>query len=122
MNIVPKPYLIEPSEGSFAFRADMKVRTSLPVIADMFGGAAETSPIIFRKADTEWDYVLKITPSGVEATASDDEGLFHAAVTLRQLTGGKKEADIPAWSSTNRVTLTARECWTCAAIFTAWTS
>lgn len=96
MNIVPKPYLIEPSEGSFAFRADMKVRTSLPVIADMFGGAAETSPIIFRKADTEWDYVLKITPSGVEATASDDEGLFHAAVTLRQLTGGKKEADIPA--------------------------
>lgn len=96
MNILPKPYKIEVAEGSFAFRADGKVAADLPVIASLFGGADASSPVKFSKGETEWDYVLKITPKGVSALAKDDEGLFHAAVTLLQLTGGALEADLPA--------------------------
>lgn len=96
MNILPKPFRIEVSEGSFAFRADGKVATDLPVIASLFGGADAGSAVKFVKGETEWDYVLRITSKGVTATARDDEGLFHAAVTLLQLTGGSLEADLPA--------------------------
>lgn len=96
MNIVPKPFRTEIDEGSFLFRSDAKVAADLPVIAEMFGGASESSRVVFRKGDTEWDYTLTVTPEGIVALAADDEGLFHAAVTLKQLTGGKRETELPA--------------------------
>ena len=109
MNILPKPYKIEVAEGSFAFRADGKVAADLPVIASLFGGADASSPVKFSKGETEWDYVLKITPKGVSALAKDDEGLFHAAVTLLQLTGARWRRIYPrARCMTNRATPTAR--------------
>ena len=87
MNILPKPFRIDVAEGSFAFRADGKVATDLPAVAALFGGADAGSSVRFVKGDTEWDYVLKVTPKGVAALASTDEGLFHAAVTLLQMAG-----------------------------------
>ena len=95
MNILPKPFRIELGEGAFAYSADMKVAAELPVILSLFGGGDPSSPIRFVKGDTEWDHVLKVSPEGVLALSSTDEGLFHAAVTLKQLTGGKSTA-IPA--------------------------
>ena len=96
MNILPKPFRIDVAEGSFAFRADGKVATDLPAVAALFGGADAGSNVRFVKGDTEWDYVLKVTPKGVAALASTDEGLFHAAVTLLQMAGEGGEADLPA--------------------------
>ena len=96
MNILPKPFRIDVAEGSFAFRADGKVATDLPAVAALFGGADAGSSVRFVKGDTEWDYVLKVTPKGVAALASTDEGLFHAAVTLLQMAGEGGEADLPA--------------------------
>ena len=95
MNILPKPFRIDIGEGGFSFRADGKVATDMPVIAAMFGGADAASRVRFRKGDTEWDYELKITKQGVTALAATEEGLFHAAVTLLQLTGGSLETDLP---------------------------
>lgn len=96
MNILPKPFRIDVAEGSFAFRSDAKVATDIPVIASLFGGADAASPVRFVKGDTEWDYMLRITPKGVTALAATDEGLFHAAVTLLQLAGEAGETDLPA--------------------------
>lgn len=96
MNIVPKPFRTEISEGSFLLRSDIEVNVDLPVIANMFGGFSSSSSVTFRKEKTDWDYEIVVSRSGVVATASDDEGLFHAAVTLKQLIGGKRETELPA--------------------------
>lgn len=94
MNIVPRPFLVKPASGEFHYRSDIGAATDIPVIAAMFGGAREDARIVFVKEPVEWDHVIEITSESVTAKAATDEGLFHAAVSLLQLIGGKKECSL----------------------------
>lgn len=86
MLIVPRPFKTEEREGAFDFSLASGVSAPLPVIAEILGKpAAENADIVFAVAPCEADYVLEVSPDGVRAESASGEGLFHAAVTLKQL-------------------------------------
>lgn len=58
--------------------------------------APDGRTVVFEIGVTEFDYVLEVFETGVKAVAGDAEGLFHAAVTLRQLVETSSNGEIDA--------------------------
>lgn len=101
VNIIPKPLKIENAEGSFRFDSAVRVFAPVPIISSMFDEPDETvapdgRTVVFELGVTEYDYVLEIFDTGVKAVAGDAEGLFHAAITLKQLVECSDNGEIAA--------------------------
>jgi hexosaminidase len=88
MNIVPKPLKTTLLEGETTFSADTKIVSPIDVIVKElnfvdYEKAVENSAV-FQIADTEYDYEL-IVDGNIKVLSKTNEGLFHGAMTLKQL-------------------------------------
>ncbi len=88
MNIVPKPLKTTLLEGETTFSADTKIVSPIDVIVKElnfvdYEKAVENSAV-FQIADTEFDYEL-IVDGNIKVLSKTNEGLFHGAMTLKQL-------------------------------------
>lgn len=87
MKIVPKPYSYTQESGQTRFSASTVV-----VANDVIKGAlafldyekCDENTAVFEIAKTDYDYEL-IVDGSIKVIANTDEGLFHGAMTLKQL-------------------------------------
>lgn len=87
MKIVPKPYSILKSEGQTVISASTKIESSDLIkkeLAFLDFENGEENFVAFEIADTEYDYEL-VADGNVKVISSTEEGLFHGAMTLKQL-------------------------------------
>lgn len=92
MNIVPRPTSVKEKDGKFVFGSRTVVDCPLPAAAELLakclGDAKDAGggALRFLRESVPCDYEIDIVPDGVTARAATDEGLYHAAATLAQLT------------------------------------
>lgn len=88
MKIVPKPHQIKIKQGSFIFSAATAVDCPLTVVqAELFFldfDKNKENRIVFSKSAITEDYIIEIDDD-IVVKASSEEGMFHAAMTLKQL-------------------------------------
>ena len=101
MNVVPKPYESELREGRFVFTADTAISSPLPAVVrllDAFGNggrpAFERNRIEFSLTQVPYDYVLEVTENKIIVVAPREEGLYHGAVTLKQLLSAPSDGEV----------------------------
>lgn len=88
MNVVPKPFESKLTGGTTRFSASTRVDCQIDVIKEELGfldyeeGDANTA--IFEIGQTDYDYELTID-GNVKVVSATNEGLFHGAMTLKQL-------------------------------------
>ena len=88
MNIVPKPFKTTVAEGKTLFSSKTKITAPIEVIVKELNfldyEKADENTAIFEIGDTDYDYEL-IIDGNIKVLSKTNEGLFHGAMTLKQL-------------------------------------
>lgn len=87
MKILPKPYSIRLESGQTRFSASTVVVANDLIKKELFFldfESGEKNEVRFEIAPTEYDYEL-VVDGDVKVVSSTDEGLFHGAMSLKQL-------------------------------------
>ena len=88
MNIVPKPLSITVLEGETLFSNSTEIVSPIDVIVKELNfldyEMGDDNKAIFQIAPTEYDYEIVIN-GDIRVVARTNEGLFHGAMTLKQL-------------------------------------
>ena len=88
MNIVPKPLSIALSGGETLFSSATKIVSTIDVIVKELNfldyEKAEENTAVFEIGETEYDYEVVID-GNIHVLSKTNEGLFHGAMTLKQL-------------------------------------
>jgi hexosaminidase len=88
MNVVPKPFEEKLTGGTTRFSASTRVDCQIDVIKEELAfldyEAGDCNYATFLIGDTDYDYELVID-GNITVLSSTNEGLFHGAMTLKQL-------------------------------------
>ncbi|MEG2273739.1 MAG: beta-N-acetylhexosaminidase [Clostridia bacterium] len=89
MKIIPKPLKTEMSNGMFKFSASTIISCKMKIAQDelffLDFAKADDNKITFVEKNTEYDYQIEIGAKEILVSAKNDEGAFHALMTLKQL-------------------------------------
>ena len=88
MNIVPKPLNIALLVGETLFSSGTKIVSPIDVVVKELNfldyEKAEENSAVFEIGETEYDYEIVID-GNIRVLSKTNEGLFHGAMTLKQL-------------------------------------
>lgn len=87
-NILPKPTSEEKKDGKTVFSADTVIKAPAKIIVselkflDFENGASNKANFVLGECDADYKLIID---GNIKAVSNTEEGLFHAAMTLKQL-------------------------------------